>query len=80
LSHTYKPGFSTDPDLTGERIRLQRALNDAQPEFTLQVRHAAPAKTWAGMLCYFDGSDFNPGSGEGVYRRDKANLVWVFLG
>ena len=33
-----------------------------------------------GMLVCVDGTDWDPGSGEGVYRRDKANAAWVFLG
>lgn len=76
MSHTYKPAYGAEPEFHN----LQRALNDAQPEFTLQVRHAAPAKTLTGMVVYADGVDWNPGSGEGVYVRDKANAAWRYLG
>ena len=46
----------------------------------LQVLHVAPEKTLPGMLVYADGSDWNPGSGEGLYRRNKTNASWVFVG
>jgi hypothetical protein len=32
------------------------------------------------MLIYADGVNWNPGAGEGVYRRDKTNASWVLLG
>lgn len=80
MSHTYKPGFASDWAMREELARLQRALNDAQPEFTLVVRNATPAKTWPGMMVFADGTNFNPGSGQGVYVRDKDNAAWRFLG
>jgi hypothetical protein len=46
----------------------------------LQVLHAAPDKFLPGMVVYADGSDWDPGSGEGLYRRDKTNTSWVFIG
>lgn len=46
----------------------------------LPILHVAPEKFEAGMLVYADGTDWDPGSGEGVYRRDKANAAWVFVG
>lgn len=80
MSHTYKPGFVDDTQVREELAQLQRALNDAQPEFTFAVRHAEPARKFAGMVVNADGADWNPGSGEGLYRRDKANAAWVFIG
>jgi hypothetical protein len=32
------------------------------------------------MLILADGVDYDPGSGEGLYRRDKTNASWVFIG
>lgn len=42
--------------------------------------HAAPAKPQDGQLAYADGSDWNPGSGRGVYRYDSTSVGWVLLG
>lgn len=78
--NTYKAGYSTNPELREAEARIERALNAAQPEFTLFVRYSAPDKTWAGMLIYADGTTWNPGAGEGVYVRDKANAAWRHLG
>lgn len=46
----------------------------------LQVLYAEPEKTFPGQLVYADGTTWNPGSGEGVYRRNAANAAWVHLG
>jgi hypothetical protein len=59
---------------------IEQAANDADPFVEMQILHAEPSRVRAGMVCYFDGTDFNPGSGEGIYRRDVANAAWVFLG
>jgi len=86
LSHTFKSGFIPDDKdtliafLRNELARLQQALNEAQPEYTFQVRNVAPTKTWAGMSVYADGTNWNPGSGQGVYVRDKDNAAWRHLG
>jgi hypothetical protein len=79
LSHTFKAGI-LPAEIQEPFSRLETALNAAQPEFTLQVRNAAPTKTWAGLFVYADGVNWNPGSGEGLYRRDKTNASWVFIG
>jgi hypothetical protein len=80
VSHTYQPSENLSPELREEVARLARSLNDAQPEMRLKVLHAAPTKTTAGMLVCADGVNWDPGSGEGVYRRDKTNASWVFIG
>lgn len=80
MSHTYKASLLTDPEMWQETHRLEKALNEPQPDVSYQVRHAAPNRTWAGMSVYADGTDWNPGSGEGIYRRDKTNANWVFVG
>lgn len=80
MSHTYKANESASQELREESARLARALNEAQPEFVLHVLNATPKKTKPGMLVYADGTNWDPGSGEGVYRRDKTNSGWVFVG
>ena len=44
-----------------------------------QVLHAAPAKPQPGMIVYADGTDWNPGSGEGTYQYSIAGS-WVLVG
>jgi hypothetical protein len=80
LSHTFKSSHVADPQLAEMFARLERALNEAQPSFSMQVLHAAPNRTVAGMVVIADGTDWDPGSGEGMYRRNKANAAWVFIG
>lgn len=39
-----------------------------------------PARMRARMVVYADGTSWDPGSGEGLYRRNNANSAWVFIG
>ena len=86
MSTTYRAGFVPDDKdgliafLREELARIEAALNAPQPFAELQVLHAQPEKLRAGMLVYVDGTDWNPGSGEGVYRRSADNTTWDFLG
>lgn len=41
-------------------------------ELELRPIHAAPEKPREGMIVYADGTDWNPGSGRGVYVRGPA--------
>lgn len=53
-----------------------------QPTFPLmflEVLYAAPAIASAGMIVYADGTTWNPGAGEGVYRYSLGG-AWVHLG
>ena len=49
-------------------VELEKIRN----EFTLtgdyDVLHSAPDKPQVGMVRWADGSDWNPGSGEGLYE------------
>jgi hypothetical protein len=63
-----------------EFAAIVQAANREEPFIELQVRHAEPARVRAGMVALADGVDWNPGSGEGLYRRDKTNASWIFLG
>jgi hypothetical protein len=83
---TYKP--ATVPDdpanvpgfLRRELAQIQRSANSQESSFDFVVLHAEPAKTRAGMVVYADGTDWDPGSGEGIYRRNALNAAWVFVG
>lgn len=44
----------------------------------LQKLHAAPSKPYDGMTVYADGTDWNPGGGQGVYTYYGA--AWNRLG
>lgn len=68
---------------------LIRSLRDRDARITaalqllaaghLDVNYAAPAKPRTGDIRNADGTRWNPGSGEGIYRYNIAGL-WVFLG
>lgn len=42
------------------------------------ILHAVPERPRRGLVVYADGTSWNPGSGEGVYRYN--GTIWVFLG
>jgi hypothetical protein len=44
----------------------------------LDKTHVAPVKPRDGDIRYADGTDYNPGSGEGIYAYYGA--AWHFLG
>lgn len=69
------PGF-----LRLVQAAIEQAAQRAEPYTVRQVLYAEPSKTFPAMEVYADGTSFNPGSGEGVYRRNAANSAWVFLG
>jgi hypothetical protein len=59
---------------------VRKASESANDFLSLKVLHAEPTRIVAGMVVYADGSDWNAGSGEGIYRRNAANSAWVFVG
>lgn len=54
--------------------RIEAAVNQVHDHETL---HAEPARLYDGMVRYADGTNWNPGSGEGLYERN--NGAWVKL-
>lgn len=84
----YVPGIIPSGGVSLEQVLeiLQRELqavaeaSDRAEEVELQVLNVEPSKRNAGMLVYADGSNWNPGFGEGVYRRNAANTAWVPIG
>tara|TARA_R110002020_G_scaffold54680_4_gene152251 strand:- start:1753 stop:2010 length:258 start_codon:yes stop_codon:yes gene_type:complete len=60
-----------------ELLRLQGALEE-NPVTYIEVKNAAPSRIKQGDIVYADGSNFNPGSGEGIYFRNAAGS-WVKL-
>lgn len=45
----------------------------------MKVYNVVPPKPRQGMIVYADGTHWNPGSGEGVYRYG-ADAAWHYLG
>lgn len=80
---SYRPGHidPQNPDsLRREFDSIQEAANRPEPYSQFQVLHIAPVKVFAGMVVNADGTDWNPGSGAGMYLRNSANTAWTFLG
>jgi hypothetical protein len=77
---TYRAGLVADQDASREFARIERAANAADPFLELQYLHVEPVRLRAGMFALADGTDWDPGSGEGLYRRNALNSAWVFLG
>jgi hypothetical protein len=80
----YEPGVvPTDPAklpdfLREEFKKIQQAAYGAQKMLWLTPLHVEPAKPREGMVVRADGTDWNPGSGAGVYCHSGS--AWVFLG
>ena len=65
--------------LIEELDNIQRWTDEPTvPVLTLDEWHAAPGKPALGMMVLADGTDWNPGSGQGVYVW--YNSAWNFLG
>ena len=64
--------------LRNEFRRIQQVMLSDQKAVRLTVLHAQPDKYAEGDVVYADGTDWNPGSGKGVYRYSGS--AWVFLG
>ena len=58
--------------------RLQTHLQAPQDALVLRVLHAEPVRYSEGVLVLADGSDWDPGSGAGLYIRRGG--AWVHLG
>ena len=54
-----------------EFTKLQNALNENATTF-IEVKNVEPSKKKQGDIVYADGSNFNPGSGEGIYFVNAA--------
>lgn len=46
---------------------------------TLTELHSAPARKINGTVVFADGTDWNPGSGRGLYYYDAISDTWVQL-
>lgn len=58
---------------------IERGAKEPLTTFVLTPQYAAPKNPKAGTVVYADGSTWNPGSGEGIYRYTIAG-AWAFVG
>ncbi len=80
----YQPDYLTtyagsDSSASLEFAALQDALARSVTQVYMDVMYASPPKVQPGMVVSADGTSWNPGSGEGVYRRSLAG-TWVLIG
>jgi hypothetical protein len=81
---SYSPAYLPDDPkalaqvVRDELARIAQEFNAERASVRLQVLHAEPARPREGMVCAFDGTDYDPGSGEGIYVYRSG--AWVFLG
>ena len=61
-----------------ELLKLEGALQE-HPTTYIEVKNATPSRIKQGDIVYGDGTNFDPGSGEGIYFRNAAGS-WVKLG
>lgn len=57
--------------------RISRELAIMESMGQLEVLHVAPEKPRDGMIVYADGTNWNPGAGDGFYGREGG--AWVKL-
>lgn len=62
--------------LYDELSKISAAINEAT--YSLGISNVAPGKPRAGDLRIADGTNWNPGSGAGLYRHN--GTTWVFIG
>lgn len=74
----YDPPPITSLDDVGLELLRLSAILRLIAEGSLSEYHAAPDKVWDGRIVLADGSDWDPGSGQGVYCY--YNSTWNYLG
>lgn len=79
LSPPSEPGQLAEY-LARELSRLSIDLVASRDFFQLNERNSAPTKPKHGMIVLADGTNWNPGSGKGIYWYDSAGPTWEFLG
>lgn len=80
----YEPGpLPLDQEDLGIYVvtELKRLANTILNQSHLRVEriHAEPERPRGGDIVYADGTDWDPGSGEGIYFFDETTQAWVKL-
>lgn len=82
----YVPRPVVGGDLASLARYVEEELRRVSAEFVqvegvmLPERHVEPEKPRNGMIAFADGTNWNPGSGRGMYRFDGNTTAWVLLG
>lgn len=63
--------------ISNELVRVSNAFTTSSQTTTLLVLTAAPAKPQIGQVVFADGSNWNPGSGRGLYYYDTGGWVHI---
>lgn len=66
------------PYLDDELVKVAQNINSLLTG-EHQVLYKEPPKRKPGLVVYADGIEWNPGSGEGLYRYNISGN-WVFIG
>ncbi len=65
--------------MAGELRHIEDALSELETDTILQTEwNAEPDKVYDGLQVFADGTNWNPGSGQGFYGYYAA--AWHFLG
>ena len=63
--------------ISNELVRVSNAFTTSSQTTTLLVLTAAPAKPQIGQVVFADGSNWNPGSGRGLYYYVSGGWVYI---
>lgn len=63
--------------ISNELVRVSNAFTTSSQTTTLLVLTAAPAKPQIGQVVFADGTNWNPGSGRGLYYYDSGGWVHI---
>lgn len=83
MSGDYRPGQATPRDVPNMARYLFRELQRVSEQFlnqdiAVKTKNVEPTKPFEGLMVQADGTNWDPGSGAGLYiYRSNA---WVFLG
>jgi len=79
-----------NPLLTGEEETVENLVEHIHRELTkiaeelkflhMLAHHEEPKRVYTGLTVLADGTDWNPGSGRGIYWYDGGTSSWKFLG
>ena len=69
-----------DPSHIQRQLEAIQTMLYALADGELLELHVEPTKPRNGRVVIADGTDWNPGSGRGVYWYDGVSSSWTFLG
>lgn len=64
--------------LDQELMRISQVLNRIE-DGVYDIQYKPPARFFPGLVVYADGTQWDPGSGEGIYRYSLSGS-WVKVG